>query len=294
MKRLMFVLALAGCSGLIRDQASTETYRILKQGNTAARRTADVELARAALPGGIFQLAAFSAAYPDHRGFKELHAEALCQYAVAFVFDDWEDASLGGRRDEATRLAARLDGLLGACIDANLALLPRTWRPAYGTDAWTGLVAAADRKHAPQLLWIASAEAVRIALEPLRGLAKLGSVIGMLERVTTLSPGFHDADGELLLATLYAGRSRFLGGPDGSAQYAAARRVLGARALLVDVMQARGLAVAKQDRAGFEAALGRVLATDVTCCPELRLANELARIKARRYLAAVDQLIPKS
>jgi len=53
-----------------------------------------VELARAALPGGIVQLAAFARAYPAEPRFVTLHANALCEYATAFVFDDWEDAAL--------------------------------------------------------------------------------------------------------------------------------------------------------------------------------------------------------
>lgn len=42
----------------------------------------------------------------------------------------------------------------------------------------------------------------------------------------------------------------------------------------------------------FTATLENVLAADVTRWPERRLANELARAKAARYLAAIDRLIP--
>ena len=61
---------------------------------------------------------------------------------------------------------------------------------------------------------------------------------------------------------------------------------------IVDVMFARGTAVARKDRALLTSTLTRALATDVTQWPERRLANELALRKARRYLAAIDKLLP--
>lgn len=289
---LIVALAAAGCSSWINQRAARTTYDILLRSQEAARRLPDVQLAREAMPGGIVQLEAFALAYPEHAGFRQLRAESLCQYAVGFVFDDWEDASLTGRADDAARLAARLGPLLAACVDANLALLPPAWRDARarGGDAWTALVAKATRAEVPAMLWIASTDAVLLALDPLRNLTKLGPITETLTRCTRLAPGFHDADGEILLGALHAGRSRFLRGDDGTRQFEAARRSLGAGGLLVDVMYARGVAVARQDRGLFVATLERVLAADVTRWPERRLANELARVKARRYLAAADRL----
>jgi hypothetical protein len=286
------VLALAaGCSGLIDSQAAKTTYRILEASQVAARRLPDVELAAAAMPGGLVQLDAFALAYPKHGGFRLLHTEALCQYAVGFVFDDWEDAQLGGRDDDAAQIATRLGTLLDSCMQANLSRLPAAWRTA-SRAAWLALLPEARVEHAPALLWIASAEGVRIAIDPVRGLARLPVTMATLERVIALAPGAHDADAELLLGSLRAATYRLRGGPDGAGLFAAARRALGEGALLVDVLEARAIAVARADRAAFTAQLERVLAADVTRWPERRLANELARRKARRYLAAIDALVP--
>ena len=291
--RALVLLVLVGCSSFIDKQAATSTYRILVNAQDAAKRTSDVELARDAIPGGLMQLQAFALAYPKHDGFRRLYAEAICQYAVGFVFDDWEDAELTGRRDDATRIAARLTGLLGTCVDANLALLAPRWRAARAdAAAWDRLIATAERAEAPPLLWIATADAVAIALEPMRGLAKLAPTLAALRRCVAIAPGAHDSDGELLLGSLEAGTSVFFGGADGSAQFDRARRSLGAGAVIVDVMYARGVAVARKDRELFRATLERALAMDVSRWPDRRLGNELALIKARRYLAAIDKLIP--
>ena len=127
---------------------------------------------------------------------------------------------------------------------------------------------------------------------PAANLVRLPLVKAALARCTEVWPGYHDADAEILLGTLEAGLARFFGGSDGSARFASARTLTGTHVLAVEVMYARGVAVAKQDRALFTSTLERVLAVDVTQWTDRRLANELARKKARRYLAAIDRLIP--
>lgn len=283
--KFLLVILLAGCSSFFENQAAISTLKILQQSTVAARRLSDVELAREAAPGGVVQLAAFASSYPKHRGFRVLHAEAMCGYAMGFVFDDWEAASLAGR--DASAIAKRLHNLLATCIDLNLELLPKAWR----SDDWKPLLPSVTREHVPALLSIASAEAAQIALDPISGISRLERVTATLARCIEVAPGFRDAEGEIMLGSLLAGRARFFGGPNGEAQFTAARRS-GAGLLLVDVMYARGVAVARQDRALFTSHLDAALAADLSKWPERRLANELARVKAERYRGAIDALIP--
>ena len=291
---LLALVLVSSCRSFIDNQAASSTYRILEKSFAASRRQGDLELARASLPGGVVQLEAFALAYPDHPEFRRLYAESLCEYTVAFVFDDWEDAQLGNRSDEQARLAARLATLLPQCTDANLATLPPAWRAAYvrGGDAWTTTIANATDADAPALLWLATADSVSLALDPLHNLGKLGGIMAALERSAKLAPGAHDADAEILLGTLTAARARFIPGSDGAELFQRARKLEGDGLLMIDVMFARGTAVARGDRTLFETTLRRVLDADLTRWPDRRLSNELARIKARRYLAAVNQLLP--
>lgn len=291
---LAVVASTAGCSGFIERQAASSTYRILEKSMVVARRQADVELARDAMPGGMLQLEAFALAYPDHQGFRTMYAAAACQYATGFVFDDWEDAKLAGRDTEAAHLAERLGPLLERCVDANLALLPTTWRTARasGPDAVTALLPSATRAQAPALLWLASADVVRLGLDPMAHLAELPMLTSLLARCSALAPELRDGSAEVMIGTLDAARSAVFGGDDGSAHFAKARTLAGEGSLIIDVMYARGVAVARKDRALLEATLGRVLEADPRKWPERRLGNELARRKARRYLAAAATLIP--
>jgi hypothetical protein len=292
-KSLLAVAALlvAGCSGFIEKRAADTTFAVLQKTQIAAKRQPDLELARAAVPGGVLQLEAFALAYPSHRGFRVMHAEALCQYATAFVFDDWEDASLT-KNPDVVRLGKRVEGLVSQCIDANLALLAPAWRSARTSGAWIEQLRTATVSDTDALRWIATSDAVLLALAPFARIATLPIIDATLSRVIELAPGAHESDAELMLGTLQAGRSQFLGGDDGSALFDKARKHLGASSLLVEVMYARAVAVARKDRALLTSVLERVLAADVTAWPDKRLANELARLKAARYLAALDVLIP--
>lgn len=135
--------------------------------------------------------------------------------------------------------------------------------------------------------------AVALALDPLHNLDKLGPLTAALERSAELAPGARDAGAEILLGTLAAARARFVRGPDGTALFQRARQIAGDGVLMVDVMFARGTAVARRDLQLFETTLHRVLDADLARWPDHRLANELARIKARRYLAAEHELLPR-
>src|SRR5512140_2355197 len=141
--------------------AVASTYQLLLKSREAAQREFDVQLARDAMPSGMPRLQAFALAYPEHRGFRELYAEASCQYAAGFVFDDWEDAKLAGRDDDVERFAGRLGPLLARCVDASLDVLPPAWRVARrdGPDAERALVAKATIAEVSSLLWIATADA---------------------------------------------------------------------------------------------------------------------------------------
>ncbi|HEY4058246.1 MAG TPA: TRAP transporter TatT component family protein [Kofleriaceae bacterium] len=296
MKRYLVgcLIALAGCQSFIDKKAADATIQLMQRTKEASKRTPDVEIAREAIPGGIMQLQAFAMAYPDRKEFQVMHADALCGYVSGFVFDDWDAAKLEGRDKDAKKIGARVKSLANECVGANLDLLPKEWRAdhAAGGAAWDARIASTKPDQVPQLLSITGAEALQIALNPLSGITKVGAITAALDKCIALKPGFKDNTAELMLATLQANKSQFLGGPDGSALFAKVHAAQGDGALLTDVMYARGTLVAKKDRAGFEATLNKVLDADVTKWPERRLMNEIARMKAQRYLDAEDKIIP--
>jgi hypothetical protein len=293
-------VTLAGCSGFIQRRAASSTHSVMKRSSIAVQRGDDIELARAAAPGGLVQLEAFHLAYPGHRGFVELLAEGYCQYASGFLNDDWERAVLGGDGKAAMRLRTRTLRLLDRCIDYGLTLLGSDWKAAYarGPAAMSRMVAAAGKSDVQGMTWVAVGIATAIGMNPLDlGRLRFLSVTeAMLDRVVALDEDFRDATAHVLLGALDSSRPRFLGGnPEaGKRHFARARALTRGGSLMVDVVFARTYAVATKNRALFRKTLQRVLQADPTRWPERRLANEMAKAKARTYLAAEERIFKPS
>jgi hypothetical protein len=83
-----------------------------------------------------------------------------------------------------------------------------------------------------------------------------------------------------------ASQGKSIGGdPEGAKKYFdEAIAATGGRYLMTRVMMARFYAVTAQDRELFESTLKAVLDAPADIYPEFRLANELARRRASRYL----------
>jgi hypothetical protein len=81
------------------------------------------------------------------------------------------------------------------------------------------------------------------------------------------------------------------GDPDASKKYfEQSIAATGGKFLLAKVMMARYYAVVTQDRPLFEKILKEVLETPANIEPEFRLPNEVAKVKAKRYLARAEDL----
>ncbi len=293
------VLGLAGCAGIIERRAADSTYGVMKRSRVAVQRSADVELARAAAPGGLVQLEAFHLAYPYHRGFKLLLAEGYCQFAAGFLNDDWERATLAGDAAASAVIKERALGLLDKCVGYGLTLLGASWEQAYeaGPGALTKLVARARKSHVAGMTWVALGISTGIAMEPTspKRLRYLPVAQAMLARAIELDPTFRDATAHVMMGALDSARPRWLGGDpaSGKRHFDQARALTDGAALMVDVVFARTYAVAVGDRTLFRATLDKVLAADVGKWPERRLANEMARDKAALYLEHEDALFGK-
>jgi hypothetical protein len=94
----------------------------------------------------------------------------------------------------------------------------------------------------------------------------------------------------MLLGTIYSSQGKAMGGnPEAAKKYFdEAIAATGGKYLLTKVMMARYYAVVTQDRPLFESTLKAVLATSDDVWPDQRLANELAKRRAKRYLEHVE------
>jgi hypothetical protein len=112
-------------------------------------------------------------------------------------------------------------------------------------------------------------------------------------RIVELDPKFYNGGAHLALGMLYTvqGESMMKGGPEkGKAHFEKAIEVTGGKFLMPKVMMARFYGGIMLDRKFFHDQLVEVTQTSPAIMPEERLANELAHVRAWRYLEHEKEL----
>ena len=109
MRSFAYFLALLGtasCGGVIRHAAAGTTAEILALAQPSLQMESDYELASRALPGALKTIEGFYVA-DAQEPLRAILAEGYCQYANAFVEDEWEIAKLDHHRDLEAYHSAR-------------------------------------------------------------------------------------------------------------------------------------------------------------------------------------------
>jgi hypothetical protein len=123
-------------------------------------------------------------------------------------------------------------------------------------------------------------------------LADLSKVQALIEFVAEMNPSFYHGGAYLFLGTIEGSTPKALGGnPDKAKEYfEKCLAVNGGKFLMTQVYYARTYAVATQDQPLFESLLKQVENASIDDVPEIRLANVVAKQKARRLLAQENEL----
>jgi hypothetical protein len=163
-----------------------------------------------------------------------------------------------------------------------------------GVDAWREYLQHFDEpEQAGQLFWAAYSWARYIGLhrDDVSALADLPFVVALAERVKQLDHTYNMYAPHALLGGLQGSAPAQVGGrPDLARQeFDTAIQATERKNLIYMVMEARIVAVALQDRALYRRLLEEVInAGDVD--PNNRLSNQIAKRRAIRYLAQIDEL----
>lgn len=292
----VLVFALAGCADALQRAALDTTAEIMWRAQGAMAQEPDLTLARAAVGPGLKQAEGIFVANPGSLLLQRLLAKGYCGHA-SFIQDDWELAIVEQRFDDASRLAERAARLFLRCVNYALMPLGNDWSPDRLLDAEAEIEARLARvpaRHAPELLWTAVGlgGAINMKMGDLRIVAHLGKVELLLRRAIALDRNHESGLALAVLGSLQCGRSQALGGDlsAGRDNLEAAFRASGGKMLMARVLLARHCAVNTADRDLFHGTLVEVLRTPPGLWPEQRLANEIARHKARRYLQHEKEL----
>lgn len=276
----VLIAALTACSP--RTVAVRTTASLLDHGAQAFYEEPDPELAREAMASQLKLLEVLLKNEPNNPTLLELAAQGFGGYAFLFIEDAQPDRArefyLRGRGYGLALLARHkefkgiealpLSHLEPALKSAKPADAPALFWSAYNWGGWINL-----SKDSPDAI------------------AGLPKVAAIMRRVQELSPGYYHGGPNLFLGTYYSALPRMLGGdPAKSKQYfEAAIKDSQGHFLMAKVLYAKYYAVAIQNRAIFTNLNAEVISViDVT--PDVRLANEVAKLKAQRLLKKIDEL----
>jgi hypothetical protein len=304
--RLRTLLALlTGCAALpacnFNKLAANQTASILTEAAPALDGFWDYDLAGLGTPGAIMQLEAFHAISPENEDLALNLAKAYVGYANGWVEADYEVAYAAGDLDRADHLRQRA-GLMYLRAH-NLALGAMRRRDAGIDDALKSNVDGAlarylekhydDKDDAAPVFWagMSLGAAINMSLDQPDLIAEMPTAKTLVQRVKQLDDGFFQGATYLFLATMDAAFPAALGGnpESGRLLFEEGLKKTGRKNHLMQVAYARVYAVNTQNRELFVKLLTEVLeAPDQG--GEVRLTNKVARRRAERYLAHVDDL----
>lgn len=278
-KLLLIAASLIWLGGCSMGQMVARTSVSIMDGNIdAMNRETDLALAATAIPANIKLIEGLIVEDPRNTALLVNAAQAFYGYAFGFV-EQKDPERADALYARGVQYALRALRVYGFDIDLSRA------QPEALDRALSGL-----RKSAvPALFWTASNWAKQIDLnrsDPAR-IAQLSSAERLMHRVGELDPEFYYGGVHLFYGVYYGGRAPMLGGDYAKSEqaFARARAATGGRLLLVDVFQAEYLERQRLDAEAFARLLNGVLEKPLGTFPEMALANQIARQRARALLA---------
>ncbi len=283
MRRFALLLPLLlVCACIPKRVVVRTTAVILPDALAAMNEEGDLELAEAAAATNLKLVEGLLHADPRNRRLAALTAQGFGGYALAFVEDD------DPARAAALYLRGKEYGLRALMQDRHVAA------GVAGTDE----AFAASLRHLGQgdkelILWTAMCWGKWIDLSRTNpaAVADLPRAEALFERLLELDEGFYYAAPHVFLGVFYGGRSPMLGGrpEEARAHFERALSLTRGRFLTARLYYAEYYARQTQDRALFETQLHAILDAPDDLLPEQRLANAVAKRKAARLLARVDE-----
>jgi len=283
---------------LTADSTADMLHAAAPQFNTLA----DLEFAEAAVPANLITMESVWRVTPHNTDVLIELAQGYAGAGYAFYEDHVERAMQGDDEivTEQWRARTREAYLRGRVFGM---LLMNERRPteggpmavyARGLEPWRAyLQRFSGAEDAPALFWTANAwlSWIQQSLDDPNALLDLPFAVALMERVRTLDAGFYHGGVHAFFGLYYSATPRELGGrpDDARREFETALQMTQRRLLIYQLYYARSYAVMMQDRGLFRRLLREVIdAGDVY--PEERLTNQVAKRRAIRYLAQIDEL----
>jgi|GEM_PF-316063 len=293
-------LALAGCD--MAAFAAGSTIKVFVRASPAIQRYRDPDLAEAAIPGSIAQLEGVMSIKTEDPDLRMLLGRSYGSYGYAFLEEHMEQAALTDDQVQVEYFRNRASMAYARGKEVTMEMMT-VWEDddggaegAYsrGIDAWKRyLLKFEDEEQAPILFWCAYnwARYIGVNRNQMNAVADLEFVRELSNRVLQLDRTyFHYAPVAMhagILATLPAAVG---GQPDvAKTEFDQVINLTQRKNLLYLVTEAQLVAIALQDRALYRTLLQEVIDADENIDPANRLGNIIAKRRAVRWLARIDE-----
>lgn len=274
----MFLL-LEGCS--TREMMLRMASPLFEGQYLALSEESDPVLAESAIPTSLKMLEGLLKSDPENQSLHVKLAEGFCGYAFSFVEE--KDPVRASRLYLRGRdYAAKVLWMNGA-PENFLTLKP---------DDFKKTMASLDSDSLPGVYWLGQCWAnwLRLNLTNLEAFVVVPKVEAAMQKALAWDESYHFAGPHLFFGGFYGSRPALLGGDaeKARAHFERAMRLTENKYLMIPMMYARTVAIQTQDKALFKKLLNQVLDAPSDIMPEQRLANEVAKLKARQLLEEAD------
>ena len=267
---LFYVLpAMIGCS--VRRTAIGMMVPTFEEMSRTVEQEYDLDLVREGLPANLLTLEGMLAGAPDNLDLGLLVMRSLYSYAFAFIED--EDVK-------------RAKGMYAKGKDLGFTFMEREGLQCdLPMEAFLERLALMNEDTVPLLFWTGNCWGswVNLSRDNPAAIIQLPKVEAIMKRIVELDDEYYFGGGHLVLGVLNASRPRMLGGNPEQARvhFERALEISARRFLMIHLFYAKYYCIQVMDRECFDDTIQEILAAPEDLLPEQRLANEVAKVKAR-------------
>ena len=296
---ILFILPIliTGCS--MTKLTVNQTAKVFAEASRTFDKEADLALADAGIMANLKTFEGLLEIVPDNEQLLRLAARSFALYAFAFVEDKMEGAEAAGDFQTQAEMHARAIDFYGRSKGYGSKLLSKAnsaFPQVFDEDVERLEMALKKlkKKHLPALFWTAYAWGGMINLQqddPML-LVDLAKVEMMMGRIIEIDESFFSGGAHLFYSVYYGSRSPQLGGEPDKVKMHLQKvdEINNGKFLLSKFFLARYYAYPVQDRALYEKALREIIDASIDIFPEQRIANAVAKARAKRWLAQTDDL----